>query len=131
MKTYRIHALITSLVFLALALALASKYYHGPHHVFADAYLGDVFIVGCLYFWLALIKPRWYPRLKGGIILLVALTVESFQATGIPASWGLPEPFVFVLGSQFDIRDLAFYLLGITLALLIDRYLMQKHLKKS
>lgn len=118
MKSNRRFAFLLSLFF--LALAFATKYYSGPYWQFSDAYLGDVFIVAVLYFWLASGFPRRHPFFKAATIFLIALAVELFQASGIPASWNMPEPFVFVLGSQFDFKDFIFYTLGLLMAVLVD-----------
>ncbi len=119
LKSYRFRALLMAAVL--LALAFASKYYRGPYWRFSNAYLGDVFIVGTLYFILSIAVPQQSALLKALIIALVALAVELFQATGIPASWGLPEPFSFVLGTAFDGADFLFYAVGLLLALGLDK----------
>lgn len=124
MKNYRRSALILSFVF--LALAFATKYYSGPYWQFSDAYLGDVFIVAVLYYWLGAIFLKWRPFAKAATIFCIALAVELFQASGIPASWNLPEPFVFVLGSQFDVKDFLFYAIGIALAVWVDYRFLKK-----
>ena len=120
---YRRFCLITSLV--ALALAFLSKYYVGPFERFADAYLGDVFIVICLYFWLAILLPRIRISRKFLVIAAVACAVEFFQMTGLPAQLNLGEPFVFVLGTSFDLRDFIFYGLGLAIAVFVDRLLIR------
>ena len=117
--SYRFRCLL--IAFVLLALAFASKFYYGPYWRFSNAYLGDVFIVGTLYFFLSIGLPTLAPLKKALIIALVALCVELFQATGIPASWGLPEPFSFVLGTAFDWRDFIFYSIGLLLALGLDK----------
>ncbi|RQW02123.1 DUF2809 domain-containing protein, partial [candidate division KSB1 bacterium] len=109
----------------ALALAFASKYYAGPHQRFADAYLGDVFIVICLYFWLALLWPQLHVLTKFALIAGLAIGVELLQATGLPASLRLPAPFVFVLGTSFDQRDFLFYGTGLMVAVLFDLLLVR------
>jgi hypothetical protein len=125
-QKYRISAVIFSVLF--LTVAVSGKIYRGPYQWLADAYIGDVAIVGCLYFWLALIFPSWRPSLKTLTIALVAVSVESFQATQIPKRWKLPRPFVFVLGSQFDANDFFCYAIGLTIAFFLDRFLMKKYL---
>jgi hypothetical protein len=123
-KKYRLLSLIALLMF--LAAAFASKYYQGVGQVFAEAYLGDLFIVGCLYFGLGMFLPKMAMWIKAGLIGLVALLVESFQATGIPASWGLPAPFSFIMGTAFDPRDFLFYALGIISAVIVDTLCLKK-----
>jgi hypothetical protein len=123
-KKYRQFSLVVLLLF--LAAAFASKIYRGVGQVFAEAYLGDLFIVGCLYFGLGMILPQTAVWKKAGLIGLVALSVESFQATGIPASWKLPAPLSFVLGTSFDPRDFLFYALGLFIAVIVDVFYLKK-----
>lgn len=123
MHNYRLWALLLSLLF--LAGAFASKYYSGPHGHYIDAYFGDFFIVACLYFWTSILLPSTSPWIKACIIAIIAITVETFQLTGLPRSWDLPEPYVFILGSAFDPLDLVYYLFGILLAIGVD-FLLRK-----
>jgi hypothetical protein len=118
MKDYRRNTGYGSLLF--LAAAFASKYYRGPGAAFSSAYLGDLFIVGCLYAWLGFFCIRLRPLMKAGAVGLFATLVELFQKTGIPASWGLPQPFTFVAGTAYDAKDFIFYFLGLVLAWGID-----------
>ena len=109
-----------------LLLALASKVYRGPYWQFSNAYVGDIFIVGTLYFILSFAAPGFPPIKKAFTIGMIAVAVELFQATGIPASWGLPEPFSFVLGTSFDPRDFMFYGVGLIVAIILDRWMSRK-----
>lgn len=118
LNRYRWSALLVSLV--ALGLAFGSKFYRGPNWQFSNARLGDVFIVICLFFWLAIGWPRLSTGVKALVIAIVATVVEFLQLTGLPARLNLSEPFVFVLGTSFDARDFIAYAVGLTLAVLID-----------
>ena len=120
---YKRKCLVAAIVF--LALAFLSKLYSGPFWRIADAYFGDVFIVACLYFILSIIFTKIRPLLKFMAIALFATAVELFQATGIPASLELPRPFVFILGTSFDIYDFAFYAVGLMSAVGLDIYYLQ------
>jgi hypothetical protein len=123
-KTYRPLSLLVLLFF--LSAAFASKFYRGAGQVFAEAYLGDLFIVGCLYFGFGLVFTKMAVLHKARIIGLVALSVESFQATGIPASWKLPAPMSLILGTSFDPRDFVIYTLGLFIAVIVDKYYLKK-----
>ncbi|MBN1479366.1 DUF2809 domain-containing protein [candidate division KSB1 bacterium] len=116
---YRRVCFVTSSV--ALALAFLSKYYSGPHFRFADAYLGDLFIVICLYFILAGSYINLGIMQKFIVIMAIACFVELFQWTKLPAQLNLPEPFVFILGTSFDPLDFVFYGMGLTIAVLLDK----------
>ena len=120
---YRIYCLIVSLV--ALSLAFWSKFYDGPYWRFADAYLGDVFIVICLYFWLALFRPGLHILTKFALIAALAFGVELFQATGLPAALNLPEPFVFILGTSYNAFDFLCYGSGLLCAVFFDQLYMK------
>ena len=122
-RTYRLYAAVASII--TLGLALWSKYYSGPYHTFADAWLGDVFIVICLYFWLALAFPRFTILIKFLAIALLATGVELLQLSGWPASLNVPEPFVFILGTSFDPKDFLCYAIGLTLAAVLDMWFLK------
>ncbi len=121
---YAPKSLVASVTF--LCLAFLSKGYSGPYQWFAEAYLGDVFIVGCLYFALSLVAPEKSGLFKFIAIGLFAVVVEFFQATGLPAALNLPEPFVFVLGTSFDVFDFVSYFIGLLLAVFVDRVIYRK-----
>lgn len=114
--------LILAVIF--LSVAIFSKIYQGPYQSQIDAYLGDVGVVGFLYFILSIFSPKQRPMWKALIIALVATAVEMFQLTGIPRTLELPVPFVFVLGTSFDPYDFGCYFVGILLALMIDQKLL-------
>ena len=122
--SYRYACLIVSLV--ALALAFVSKFYSGPYWRFADAYLGDVFIIICLYFWLTIMCVNLSIVFKALMIAALATVVELFQLSGIPTRWDLPEPFVFILGSSFDPKDFIYYAIGLCGAVGIDILLKRR-----
>ncbi|MBN1999515.1 DUF2809 domain-containing protein [candidate division KSB1 bacterium] len=128
MIKYRCQAILFSSIF--LAFAVAGKVYKGPGWHYADAWMGDIGIVGCLYFGLAVFIPKRRPVTKTAVIAAVATAVEVFQWTGIPRSWNLPRPFVFVLGSRFDPTDFLCYIVGLFAAWQVDRLLMTKSEKE-
>jgi hypothetical protein len=127
-KLNRRKAAILSLAF--LALAFLSKFYSGPFWRFADAYLGDVFIVACLYFGLSFVFPRKKPIIKFLVIAVFAVAIEFFQATGLPAALQLPKPFVFILGTSYDEFDFVCYLFGLAIAILLDVLILQSRSHK-
>jgi len=121
-KYYRLFVLLLSCGF--LLFAVLSKLYRGPFWTFSDAYIGDIGIVACLYFLLALIRPGLKPVYKLIVISIIAVFVELLQLTGFPKSLNLAAPFVWVLGSHFDIFDFFFYFIGLFIAFLIDKKLL-------
>ena len=125
LKRYRVACLVISMV--ALLCACAAKFYQGPYWRIADAYFGDIFIVICLYFWLALLRPSVRIITKFLMIACLSTAVELLQATGLPASLNLSEPFVFILGTSFDPIDFVCYGVGLLCAVFIDNILNPIH----
>lgn len=118
-RAYKKRSVYLAVVF--LALAFMTKWYAGPYRQFADAYLGDVFIVASLYYCLSIFAPGLSRTKKFAAVAALAVAVELFQATGIPGSLNLPRPFVFILGTGFDVYDFISYLAGLSMALVIDQ----------
>jgi hypothetical protein len=116
--TYRIRAAAAATGF--LLLALLSELYVGLWERIVNIYVGDLFIVGWLYFLVALCWPKLKPVVTGAIIFGVALSVELFQATGIPARPETPGWIVFWIGNVFDPLDIVVYPAGILLAMIAD-----------
>ncbi len=106
---------------LFLVFAVASKLYTGPFRSAVDAWVGDVGIVACLYFVLGAFFTRLKPFNKLIIIAAVAVFVECFQLSGIPKALNLPAPFIWILGSQFDVLDFLFYAIGLAIAYFMDK----------
>ena len=99
-----------------LLLALASKSYTGSCHQFVNHYLGDLFIVGCLYFLLLLCFPNLSPLPLAALVLAVSVSVESAQAHVVPILQRLPHWIRFWTGTTFDPLDILAYCAGIALA---------------
>jgi hypothetical protein len=117
-QEYRLHC--SALALLLLGIAFASKAYRGPWWHYANAYVGDIMIVGVIYFTLTLFAVSWSMPKKALCVFIYAVLVELFQATGIPASWNLPAPFVYVFGSVFSYIDILAYIVGLFLAGFLD-----------
>ena len=126
---YAIYAVFAGMVL--LLFAIFSKVYHGPYRVFVDAYLGDVGIVGFLYFILGTVFIKLTPVWKFIIISIVATVVELFQLTNIPLQMQLPKPFIFILGTSFDPNDFICYFIGLIIAVFIDILLLGKAVEKD
>jgi hypothetical protein len=120
LASYRLHATVYSALF--ITLAFASKAYRGPWWRIADAYIGDVMVVGFLFFVLSALLPRLATARKFWIVFVYAVLVELFQATGLPASWHLRPPLSYAFGSSFDAIDLIAYAVGVLLAAFLDRF---------
>ena len=119
----RLLNLLLSLCF--LLFALASKSYTGPFHRFANHYLGDLFIVGWLYFLLLLVFPKLSPSLTAAVVLTISVFVEIAQAKLITKFPGVPSWILFWTGTTFDPLDLLVYLAGVSLAVSTDLFLIR------
>ncbi len=117
-RKYRLYCIVLALFL--LAVAFASKAYRGPCWHFANAYVGDVMVVGVFYFALSFFALSWSRINKALVVLAYAVLVELFQASGVPASWHLPAPFVYVFGSVFNFSDILAYIIGLILAVFLD-----------
>ena len=59
------------------------------------------------------------------MIAVFAVAIEFFQATGVPAALQLPRPFVFILGTSYDVFDFLCYLFGLVIAFFLDILILQ------
>jgi hypothetical protein len=90
---------------------------------------GDALYAVAAYAGIVLLAPR-----AGRPVVAVAAAawcvgVELLQLTGWPLQWGLVfPPVVLLLGTAFDARDLAVYVLAVVTAALIDSSLTRRRL---
>ena len=112
---------VTAGVLVLLTIA-AGLLVHGalPESAATDI-AGDALYAVAAYLAVVLIAPR-LPVLAAGVIAAAwCTTVELFQLTGLPLAWGAQvPPVMLVLGTVFDARDLAVYLVTIALAAGVD-----------
>jgi hypothetical protein len=109
-----------------LLLAWASKNYSGPYYRFTNHYLGDLFIVGWLYFLLLFVFPNLKPSSTALIVFLFSVLVEIFQAYLFSIFPGVPSWILFWTGTTFDPWDILAYLAGVALAVIIDWFINSK-----
>lgn len=105
--------LLTAAIF--MALALGSKIYPGPGAQLVHRYLGDLFIVSSLYFFISMLQRRLNPLGLAALVFSLAGAVELIQLTPLP-TWA-PPALTFWIGSTFDPWDLLAYALGAGFAL--------------
>jgi hypothetical protein len=108
------------LSFSFLLLALASKKYTGSFHQIANHYLGDLFIVGWLYFLLLFVLPELRPLIAAALIFTMSVSVEITQASLVSFFPGIPRWILFWTGTTFDPLDIFVYCLGVMLATITD-----------
>jgi hypothetical protein len=74
-----------------------------------------------------------FPRSRPGVVAAVAAAfcwlVEFFQLTGVPAAWSAHSIAArLALGVHFDPFDLAWYLVGVLLAVALHHLTLRRHL---
>jgi len=84
---------------------------------------GDLLYALLVYALAMAFWPRLAPVAVGGITLAWCAGVELFQLTGLPQLWAAAvPPVVLVLGTVFDVRDLAVYAVAAVGAALVDAF---------
>lgn len=82
---------------------------------------GDALYAAAAYLAVVLVGPRLRPLAAGAIAATWCVAVELFQLTGIPLELGGAfRPAMLVLGTVFDPRDLAVYVITIAVLTLAD-----------
>ncbi len=81
-----------------------------------DKSLGDVLYAVAAYLALALVWPAWPRRRLAALALAGCLLVETFQATGIPASYADSLVVRYLVGTTFSWHDVLCYVVGVALA---------------
>jgi hypothetical protein len=109
-------------VAMTIALGIASRRFRIGFFLW-DKSLGDALYTVMIYFFLALWRPTLRPHVLGLAALAISIAVEIFQLTGIPAT--LPRPLQIVLGTSFQLHDIACYIVGAGLVATIH-YVMER-----
>lgn len=82
---------------------------------------GDALYACAVYLFLVALAPRWSPFGVGTVAATWCIVIELFQLTGIPLALGAQfAPAMLVLGTVFDVRDLAVYLIAIVGVMTVD-----------
>jgi len=82
---------------------------------------GDALYAAAVYAAVVIIAPRLRPWAVAAIAVGWCIAVELFQLTGIPLAAGAAfPPAKLVLGTVFDPRDLAVYVMTVAVACAID-----------
>jgi hypothetical protein len=91
-----------------------------------DKSLGDVLYAVAAYLALALVLNRRSPLVVALVALTLCLSVEFFQATGIPAAYAHVPGVRWLLGTTFAWHDIACYCVGVPLACGLDLLLLRR-----
>lgn len=82
---------------------------------------GDALYAAAVSFGLMLLVPRWHPLVVAGVAAVWCVSVELFQLTGLPERWGAHfTPVMLVLGTVFEPRDIAVYIVTTAFVALVD-----------
>lgn len=82
-----------------------------------DKSLGDALYAVMLYFVVLLARPALRPAVAGAAALSLSIAIEVFQLTGIPAR--LPRVLQLALGTTFAWHDVACYVVGALVAIVV------------
>lgn len=117
--------------FLIFIMLLAVEIYIGVfvHDEFVRPYLGDVLVVGVVYYFIRIFLP------DGAVLLplyvfLFALAVEILQLFNFADLIGIENRILkIILGSVFDWKDICCYAVGCVIIAVIDfvKFRIQKH----
>jgi hypothetical protein len=90
--------------------------------------LGDALWAAMMFWWVSAVVPTASPVRRGSGALAICFTVELSQLIDVPALDALRGTLFgrLVLGSGFDVRDLAAYLAGVMAAAGLE-YLVRRH----
>lgn len=82
---------------------------------------GDALYTGAVYAGIVLLLPRLGPARSGALAAAWCVAVELFQLTGLPIALSQTfPPAVLALGTVFDARDLAIYVVAAACAAALD-----------
>jgi hypothetical protein len=110
-----IAALVALVVSGLLVVAIA------PDDTAGSDIAGDALYAAAVYAAVVLIAPRLPPWAVAAIAAGCCIAVELFQLTGIPLAVGAAfAPAMLALGTVFDPRDLAIYVMTVAVACAID-----------
>lgn len=108
------------------ALGLATRYFPIGNPLW-DSHLGDVLWGAALYCAVSLVLRR--RRLM--VAASLALLVELFKMTGVPARFKYIPPVRWLLGTTFSWHNIPLYLLGIAIAHFVSRCELSKRHRKT
>lgn len=109
MKCGRLIWAILFFLFLGIEVFIALNI----HDTFIRPYLGDVLVIWVLYFGIRTVLPKPVPHLPALLFLLGcgAEFLQYFHAADFPVIRQIPAIRI-ILGSTFDVRDMACYGVG-------------------
>lgn len=112
---------VAGLVLLAAAIAAGLGIHYGtPGGTFSDI-AGDVLYAVAAYAVVMVLAPRGKVLLVAAVAGAWCVAIELFQLTGIPLRLGAAfAPFMLVLGTVFDPRDIVVYAVTVAVVAVLD-----------
>jgi hypothetical protein len=118
---------LTVLLILLITIPVGLAVRYAPLHLpwFLSKYLGSVLWAVALYWFTATLLPRLYPNVLATIAVAAALVVEFSRLVPQPTvdAFRLSLAGQILLGRFFSFKNIAAYLIGITLSALADHRL--------
>lgn len=115
-----------ALLLLAVIAAGVAVHAFAPDSAASDI-AGDALYAAAAYLAVLIVAPRLRPLTAGLIAAAWCTAVELFQLTGVPSAVGASfAPATLVLGTVFDPRDLAVYLVAIAIITAVDALLLTR-----
>src|SRR5277367_5856671 len=124
---------ITSLILLLITVPIGLAVRFLPLHLpwFLYKYLGSTLWATALYWFLATLLPKLRPQTLATLAILIATLVELTRLIPIPPvdAFRLTLPGRILLGRYFSIKNVAAYILAITLTATLDHVFFERKLQ--
>ncbi len=124
---------ITSLILLLITIPLGLAVRFLPLHLpwFLYKYLGSVLWAAALYWFLATLLPKLRPKTLAALAITIAALLELTRLIPIPPidAFRLTLPGRILLGRYFSLKNIAAYILAITLTAAFDRFFLTQKLQ--
>ncbi len=132
-RPVRRSAICAFLLVIIIPIGLAIRYL--PLHLpwFLYKYLGSVLWAAALYWFLAALLPKLRPPAIATLAILIATLLELTRLIPIAPIDTFRQTLAgqILLGRYFSVKDIAAYILGVTLAAALDHLFIAYHSTKS
>jgi hypothetical protein len=117
---------LTTLVLLLLTIPIGLSVRYLPLHLpwFLYKYLGSTLWAAALYWFLATLLPKLRPIAVATLAIIIATVVELTRLIPIAPldAFRLTLPGQILLGRYFSLKNIAAYILAITLTAILDSF---------
>ncbi len=117
--------LLSFLFFLTL-VGVFSKYYQGTYRVWVRDYFGDIISVMFVFFVLKMIFTKISFVYCAVVTFLISVIIEFSQLIKTPFLIEIRKNFLvsIIMGQSFDRLDFLYYIIGIVIAFLLGKYVL-------